>query len=204
MKQVIGITGGIASGKSSVSQFIRDELGFTIIDADIASREVVEPGEDAYKQIVDSFGPEILNADHTIDRAKLGEIIFHDKEKRLLLNSIVHPAVRRNMIAGKEAAFERGDETVFMDIPLLFESKLTAMVDKTLLIYVDEPVQLQRLMRRNDYSEAEALARIRSQMPLADKKPLADAVIDNNGSLDETKRQVGKLLQSWNVNIKDS
>lgn len=204
MKQVIGITGGIASGKSSVSQFIRDELGFTIIDADIASREVVEPGEDAYKQIVDSFGPEILNADHTIDRAKLGEIIFHDKEKRLLLNSIVHPAVRKNMIAGKEAAFEQGDETVFMDIPLLFESKLTAMVDKTLLIYVDEPVQLQRLMRRNDYSEAEALARIRSQMPLADKKPLADAVIDNNGSLEETKRQVRQLLQSWNINIKDS
>ncbi|RFU67747.1 dephospho-CoA kinase [Bacillus sp. V59.32b] len=203
MRQVIGITGGIASGKSSVSQFIRDELGFTIIDADIASREVVEPGEEAYKQIVESFGPQLLHENQTIDRAKLGAIIFNDTEKRLLLNSIVHPAVRKKMIAGKDAAFERGENTVFMDIPLLFESKLTSMVDKTLLIYVDEHVQLQRLMRRNDYSEAEALARITSQMPLADKKPLADAVIDNNGSLEETKWQVRQILRSWNVKIKE-
>ncbi|CAH0346244.1 dephospho-CoA kinase [Bacillus sp. CECT 9360] len=203
MRQVIGITGGIASGKSSVSQFIKDELGFTIIDADIASREVVEPGEEAYKQIVESFGPQILHDNQTIDRAKLGAVIFNDTEKRLLLNSIVHPAVRKRMIAGKDAAITRGENTVFMDIPLLFESKLTSMVDKTLLIYVDEHVQLQRLMRRNDYSKAEALARITSQMPLADKKPLADAVIDNNGSLEETKRQVRQILRSWNVNIKE-
>lgn len=200
MRQVIGITGGIASGKSSVSFFLKD-LGFTVIDADIAAREVVEPGEEAYEKIVEAFGIQILQADKTIDRAKLGGIIFNDPEKRLLLNSIVHPAVRKRMIAQKDAAFAWEEETVFMDIPLLFESKLTTMVNKTLLIYVDERVQIERLMIRNGYSEAEALARITSQMPLSEKRALADAVIDNNGDFEETKRQVKETLIGWNVQI---
>lgn len=202
MSQVIGITGGIASGKSSVSFFLKD-LGFTVIDADIAAREVVEPGKEAYEKIVEAFGIQILQADKTIDRAKLGGIIFNDTEKRLLLNSIVHPAVRKRMFAQKDAAFSREEETVFMDIPLLFESKLTSMVDKTMLIYVDERVQIERLMKRNDYSEAEALARITSQMPLTEKKALADAVIDNNANFEETKRQVKETLLGWNVKIEE-
>lgn len=202
MRQVIGVTGGIASGKSSVSQYIKDS-GFTVIDADIAAREVVEPGEDAYEKIIDTFGIQILQKDKTIDRAKLGNIIFNDTEKRLLLNSIVHPAVRHRMFAQKDAAFERNEETVFMDIPLLFESKLTSIVDKTMLIYVDEQVQIDRLMKRNGYSKAEALARITSQMPLSEKKALADAVIDNNGHFEETKRQVKETLLVWNVKMKD-
>ncbi|RFU65967.1 dephospho-CoA kinase [Peribacillus glennii] len=201
MRQVIGITGGIASGKSSISAFLK-ESGCTVIDADIAAREVVEPGQEAYARIIETFGEEILQEDKTIDRAKLGNIIFTDKEKRLLLNSIVHPAVRKRMIARKDAAFDREEDAVFMDIPLLFESKLTSMVDKTLLIYVDERVQIERLMRRNGYTEAEALARITSQMPLSEKKALADAVIDNNGDLEHTKRQVKETLLGWDVKIK--
>ncbi len=172
MGQIIGITGGIASGKSTVSLYLQ-ELGFTIVDADLASRAVVEPGEEAYHQVVKAFGEDILLTDGNIDRVKLGSIIFNDQEKRLLLNSIVHPAVRNWMRLKTEAALSSGEETVFMDIPLLFESKLTFMVDKTLLIYVDEQVQLQRLMNRNGLSEKEALARINSQMPLADKKGLS-------------------------------
>lgn len=198
MGQIIGITGGIASGKSSVSLYLQ-ELGFTIVDADLASRAVVEPGEEAYHQIVKAFGEDILLTDGNIDRVKLGSIIFHDQEKRLLLNSIVHPAVRSWMLLKTEAALSSGEETVFMDIPLLFESKLTFMVDKTLLVYVDEEVQLQRLMNRNGLSETDALARINSQMPLADKKALADAVIDNNGGINETKRQVKSILSEWYV-----
>ncbi|MFJ7753371.1 dephospho-CoA kinase [Peribacillus muralis] len=198
MGQIIGITGGIASGKSSVSLYLQ-ELGFTIIDADLASRAVVEPGEEAYRQVLRVFGKDILLADGTIDRAKLGAIIFHDREKRLLLNGIVHPAVRKWMRLKTEEALAAGKETVFMDIPLLFESKLTYMVEKTLLIYVDERVQLERLMNRNGLSEADALARIHSQMPLADKKALADAVIDNNGELTETKKQVRAILNDWHV-----
>ncbi|MGE6375676.1 dephospho-CoA kinase [Peribacillus muralis] len=198
MGQIIGITGGIASGKSSVSLYLQ-ELGFTIIDADLASRAVVEPGEEAYQQVLRAFGEDILLADGTIDRAKLGAIIFHDREKRLQLNGIVHPAVRKWMSLKTEEALAAGKETVFMDIPLLFESKLTYMVEKTLLIYADERVQLERLMNRNGLSEADALARIHSQMPLADKKDLADAVIDNNGELTETKKQVRAILDDWHV-----
>ncbi|ULM95850.1 dephospho-CoA kinase [Peribacillus frigoritolerans] len=198
MGQIIGITGGIASGKSTVSLYLQ-ELGFTIVDADLASRAVVEPGEVAYHQVVKAFGEDILLTDGNIDRVKLGSIIFNDQEKRLLLNGIVHPAVRNWMRLKTEAALSSGEETVFMDIPLLFESKLTFMVDKTLLIYVDEQVQLKRLMNRNGLSEAEALARINSQMPLADKKALADAVIDNNGDINETKRQVKAILSEWYV-----
>ncbi|MFK9116415.1 dephospho-CoA kinase [Peribacillus castrilensis] len=198
MGQIIGITGGIASGKSTVSLYLQ-ELGFTIVDADLASRAVVEPGEEAYHQVVKAFGEDILLTDGNIDRVKLGSIIFNDQEKRLLLNGIVHPAVRNWMRLKTEAALSSGEETVFMDIPLLFESKLTFMVDKTLLVYVDEQVQLQRLMNRNGLSETEALARINSQMPLADKKALADAVIDNNGDINETKRQVKAILSEWYV-----
>ncbi|MEV5037426.1 dephospho-CoA kinase [Bacillus sp. AFS026049] len=198
MGQIIGITGGIASGKSTVSLYLQ-ELGFTIVDADLASRAVVEPGEEAYHQVVKAFGEDILLTDGNIDRVKLGSIIFNDQEKRLLLNGIVHPAVRNWMRVKTEAALSSGEETVFMDIPLLFESKLTFMVDKTLLIYVDEQVQLKRLMNRNGLSEAEALARINSQMPLADKKALADAVIDNNGDINETKRQLKAILSEWYV-----
>jgi dephospho-CoA kinase len=199
MKQVIGITGGIASGKSSVSQFIQTELKATVIDADLAARAVVEPGEDAYYQVIQVFGEEILQADGSINRAKLGEIIFNDKDKRLILNSIVHPAVRQEMLKQKEAAFQRGETAVFMDIPLLFESKLTSMVDHTLLVYVDEIVQKERLMKRNGYTDAEAIARIQSQMPLAEKKILADAVIDNNGDFTETERQVKEVLNRWQI-----
>ncbi|WP_249598658.1 dephospho-CoA kinase [Peribacillus frigoritolerans] len=198
MGQIIGITGGIASGKSTVSLYLQ-ELGFTIVDADLASRAVVEPGEEAYHQVVEAFGEDILLTDGNIDRVKLGSIIFNDQEKRLVLNGIVHPAVRNWMRVKTEAALSSGEETVFMDIPLLFESKLTFMVDKTLLIYVDEQVQLKRLMNRNGLSETEALARINSQMPLADKKALADAVIDNNGDINETKRQVKAILSEWYV-----
>ncbi|MGE7605183.1 dephospho-CoA kinase [Peribacillus frigoritolerans] len=198
MGQIIGITGGIASGKSTVSLYLQ-ELGFTIVDADLASRAVVEPGEEAYHQVVKAFGEDILLTDGNIDRVKLGSIIFNDQEKRLLLNGIMHPAVRNWMRVKTEVALSSGEETVFMDIPLLFESKLTFMVDKTLLIYVDEQVQLQRLMNRNGLSEKEALARINSQMPLADKKALADAVIDNNGDINETKRQVKAILSEWYV-----
>ncbi|MCM3237230.1 dephospho-CoA kinase [Heyndrickxia oleronia] len=196
MVKIIGLTGGIASGKSTVSNLLRRK-GFAIVDADIAARKVVEIGEDAYKQIVEAFGPEILQQDQNLDRKKLGTIVFHDEEKRLMLNQIVHPAVREYMQIEKEIALKQGKETVIMDIPLLFESNLGYMVDQTILVYVEQSIQLQRLMDRNQFTEAEAMARIQSQMPLEEKIEKSDAVINNNGTIDETEQQLDEIITKW-------
>lgn len=198
MALVVGLTGGIASGKSTVSNFIR-EKGFTIIDADLEARLAVEVDEPAYNEIIAYFGKEIIMDTGEINRAKLGEIIFNHEEKRLKLNSIVHPDVRRRMTEKREQAISNGEKLIVMEIPLLFESKLTGMVDKVLLVYVDEQTQLERLMNRNQFSKEEALARIGSQMPLKNKVKLSDAVIDNNGSLEETEIQLNNILKDWNV-----
>jgi len=198
MAKIIGLTGGIASGKSTVSNMLKTK-GFTIVDADIAARKVVEPGELAYEQIIEAFGEGILLKDLTIDRKKLGALIFADEALRMKLNSIVHPAVRAWMTREKDRAIENGKKTVFLDIPLLFESRLTYMVERTILVYVDEETQLKRLMARNGLSEKEAQMRIRAQMPLSEKKALADAVLDNNGSLEETKQQLEKIVSDWQL-----
>lgn len=193
MSTVIGLTGGIASGKSTVSNMLKD-LGITVIDADIEARQVVEPGENAYQQIVKHFGRGILLDDGTINRAKLGEIIFNNKDEREVLNGIVHPAVRESMMEKKEVAVKRGEKLIVLDIPLLFESKLTDLVEKVILVYVDKEIQIQRLMKRNQYSESEAISRIQSQMPLNEKKQLADFIIDNNGSIQQTEKQLNIIL----------
>lgn len=198
MSFVVGLTGGIASGKSTVSNMLK-EMRITVIDADVESRLAVQNGEPAYNQIVKSFGQEILLPDGEIDRQKLGSIIFHDETKRKQLNQIVHPEVRRRMNEKKEAALKNAEKIVILDIPLLFESNLVNMVDKTLLVYVDRDIQLKRLMERNNLSKDEAEARIHSQMLLAEKIKLADKVINNNGSLSETKRQLDEILFGWGV-----
>lgn len=198
MSIVVGLTGGIASGKSTVSSILI-EKGITVIDADIEARLAVEKGEEAYYEIISQFGEEVLHVDESIDRGKLGSIIFHNQEKRFVLNNIVHPAVRKRMIMKKEKAVADGEKLIIMDIPLLFESKLTFLVDRTLLVYVDETIQLERLMERNHLSKEDAIARIHSQMPLKEKIQLADAVINNNGTIEETKKQLLDILTNWNA-----
>ncbi|ARA98842.1 MULTISPECIES: dephospho-CoA kinase [Geobacillus] len=198
MAVTIGLTGGIASGKSTVSAMMR-ELGLPVIDADEAARAVVEPGEEAYRQIVATFGPDILQMNGEIDRAKLGAIVFNNEQERKKLNAIVHPAVRRKMLAEKEELIRSGAKTVVLDIPLLFESGLTDWVDKVLVVYVDDDVQLRRLMARNGFTEEEAIARIRAQWPLEEKVKRADAVIDNNGTVEQTRRQLLSILQQWDA-----
>jgi dephospho-CoA kinase len=196
MPLVIGLTGGIASGKSTVSAMLM-EKGIAVIDADLEARLAVEKGEEAYSQIISRFGTEILQQNGEIDRAKLGSIIFHDEDERMALNAIVHPAVRKRMLEKKEQAIQKGEQLVVLDIPLLFESRLEHMADKTLLVYTDAETQLKRLMDRNSLSEEEARARINSQMPLQEKVVLADAVINNNGTVEDTKEQLFQLLDRW-------
>ena len=196
MKKIIGLTGGIASGKSTVSNWLISQ-GYPVVDADIAARRVVEPGMPALREITEAFGRDILLEDGTLDRKKLGAIIFSDEEKRQTLNAIVHPAVREWMRQETEHAFSEGASVVIMDIPLLFESKLTHMVEETVLVYVSMETQLKRLMDRDGYSEADALARIHAQMPIDDKRKLADYIIDNNGPVSETIEQVKEIMKQF-------
>lgn len=198
MNLIVGLTGGIASGKSTISQMIL-ELGFPIVDADIVAREVVEIGEDTYTKLLESFGKEILHEDKTLNRQALGNIIFHDEEKRLHLNSIMHPAIRQRIQQKKNKYLEEGLHTVFLDIPLLLEGEETYGTDKILVVSVTSELQLERLMKRNHLSEVDAKARISSQMSLSEKVALADAVIDNSGTIEESKKQLIDILQKWNI-----
>lgn len=196
MKKIIGLTGGIASGKSTVSNWLLSH-GYPVIDADIAARKVVEPGMPALVKITEAFGDDILLPDGTLNRKKLGSIIFENEEKRQTLNTIVHPAVRAWMKQEMERAFEEGASIVIMDIPLLFESKLTHMVEETILVYVTKETQLKRLMKRDGYMEADALARIHAQMPIDKKRELADYIVDNNGPVSETIEQIKQIMGAF-------
>ena len=198
MTRVIGLTGSIASGKSTVSCMFKD-LCIPVIDADQISRDVVEPGEKAYEAIVQAFGRDVLHDDQTIDRKTLGAIVFADDNKRKRLNAIVHPAVREKMLRERDALKKAGASCIVLDIPLLFESGLTHFVDKTIVVAVDEDVQLTRLIERDNYHKTEAKQRIASQMPIKEKAALADAVLDNNGTIAQTRKQLENVLREWHV-----
>ncbi|MFD2370041.1 dephospho-CoA kinase [Brevibacillus sp. GCM10020057] len=193
MCMILGLTGGIATGKSTVTGMLR-ERGIPVIDADQIAREVVEPGKPAYEAIVRHFGREILLADGQIDRKKLGEIVFSDESQRQKLNAIVHPEVRRVMREEAEAAEAGGADIVFMDIPLLFESKLQHMVEKIVVVYAPADMQLARMIERDELEEEQAQKRLRAQFPIDQKRADADFLIDNSASREETERQVEEML----------
>lgn len=200
MTVVIGLTGSIASGKSTIAHRIAT-YGIKIIDADQIAREVVEIGEPAYDKIVDTFGHSILHADQSIDRVKLGDIIFNDKEQRKALNAIVHPAIRKEMLHQRDLSVNAGEKAVILDIPLLFESKLTHFVEKILVVSVEPAIQIERLMERNTLTREEAESRIASQIPVQEKEALADAVISNNGSKEDSYEQLDAILKEWGISL---
>lgn len=194
--KTIGLTGSVATGKSTVSNMIQ-QAGIPLVDADIAARKVVEPGTEGLKEIVAYFGEEILLADGTLDRAKLGEIIFKDKEKREKLNEITHPRVKDYMLEARERFFGAGEELVFFDIPLLFESHLESLVDQIVVVWTTPETELKRLMERNNLTKEDALRRIESQMGIDEKARKADFVIDNNESLEKTQKQVYTFIERF-------
>ena len=194
---IIGLTGSIASGKSTIADMLRS-MGLPIVDADLVARQVVEVGSPTLAKIAEEFGEDILLPTGEMDRAKVGAIIFNDEQKRLQLNSIIHPAIREEMIRQRDVYVAEGKHVV-MDIPLLFESKLQHFVEKILVVTVNPEVQLQRLMTRNNFSKEEAEARIASQLPLKEKEEGADAVIYNNGTVEQSKQQLLDIMHSWNV-----
>lgn len=190
---IIGLTGGIATGKSTVSSMIKKQ-GIPVIDADIVAREVVEPGKKSYHEIVDHFGLSILQTDGTINRETLGKIVFEKEVERNILNNIVHPAVREEMRLQAETFKQEGHKLIVMDIPLLVESKLFHMVDYVVVVYVPESVQLQRLRERNEYTEKEAKQRMNAQVAIEKKRDYAEYIIDNSRTLEETEQQVQDLI----------
>ncbi|WP_174845456.1 dephospho-CoA kinase [Sporolactobacillus shoreae] len=194
----IGLTGGIASGKSTVSDWLRNNH-FPLVDADRIAREVVAPGEPGLQKIVEAFGRRILLEDGSLDRAQLGELIFHHEDLRQSLNSIIHPLIRSRMRKQLETFEKEGAPVVFLDVPLFFEGSFEGWTDKTIVVYVTESNQLRRLMARNNLTEAEAMARIKSQMPLEEKKKRASAVINNNGTIRESEDQLIRILKQWGI-----
>lgn len=195
---IIGLTGGIACGKSTVSRMLAAR-GAHIIDADKIAREVVLPGKPALQQIVETFGSQCLHEDGTLNRKYLGSIVFHDEAARKKLEAITHPAIRQEMMR-QIAYWEEADPQglTVADIPLLYESgwdKRYAFSD-IVVVYAPRSVQLERLRKRDGLSEEEAVARLNAQMPIEQKRKLADVVIDNSGSLEETERQVEQFVRS--------
>jgi dephospho-CoA kinase len=193
----IGLTGGIASGKSTVLTYFKDK-GIPYIDADIVAREVVEPGTEGLKAIVDTFGSHVLQDDGTLNREALGAIVFHNEEKRQLLNSCLKTHIR-NRIMELTSQYEQGNTPILIyDIPLLIEGEWYTMMDEVWLVYVNETTQIERLMSRNGYTREDALARINSQMRLDDKCAYADIIIDNNGTPHDLTVQLNTI---WNERI---
>ena len=189
----IGLTGGIASGKSTVLTYFKDK-GIPYIDADIVAREVVEPGTEGLQAIVDAFGLNVLHDDGTLNREALGAIVFHNEEKRLQLNSCLKEYIR-NRIMELTANYEVQDTPVLIyDIPLLIEGEWYTMMDEVWLVYVNELIQIERLMSRNGLTKEDAIARIKSQMRLDDKRSYADVIIDNNGTPQTLEAQLDTIF----------
>jgi len=198
--QVIGLSGGIGSGKSTVARML-EELGAVVIDADAIVHELQAPGQPLLAEIADAFGPGVIEASGALDRAALGAIVFRDPDARARLGRIVHPKVGAAMLGRLAAARAAGARLVVLDIPLLFEGReagtgsaaLLAM-DATVLAYAPEALQIERQIARDGCDRDEALRRIRAQMPIERKRALADHVIDNSGALEDTERQVRALF----------
>ena len=187
---LVGLTGGIATGKSTVSTMFA-HLGAKIVDADLLAREVVMPGQAALAEIVREFGPEVLAPDGSLDRKRVGAIVFGDAQKRKRLEEITHPAIRlrqqRILSVYEEESFEG---IVIWDAALLIESSGAKGMDRVVVVITDPDTELTRLMARDGFSEEDARRRIASQMPLAEKVKVADYVVDNSGSRSETERLV--------------
>jgi len=192
---LLGVTGGIASGKSTVAQMLQ-QLGAPLIDFDALSRVVVQPGKPAWKEIVAYFGEQFLREDKSLDRKKLSEIVFRDPEKRKKLESFVHPKILEEFI-GLVKEYTAKDPSIIIQaiVPLLFEVNLQSLFHKVLLVYIPEEMQIERLIERDSISRETAINILRAQLPIEEKKRLADFIVDNSGSLEETKRQVKEIWE---------
>lgn len=192
MYKIIGLTGGIASGKTTVSDYLK-KRGYVVLDADAYSKKTTAKNGPAIPAIIEAFGADIVSESGELDRKKLGSIIFNDADKRRELNEIVHPLIRKMMNADEEKYIQKGH--VFLDIPLLFENGLNERCDLVVTVFVDRDTQIKRLTARNDLTVEEAEARINSQMPLTEKVQKSDFRLDNNGTVEMLYEQIDRFTE---------
>ncbi|HFI0645388.1 TPA: dephospho-CoA kinase [Streptococcus suis] len=193
MAKVIGLTGGIASGKSTVTAFLREQ-GYPVIDADAVVHELQAKGGKLYQVLLKEFGQDILSADGDLDRVKLGQAVFADSKLRARLSSLQDQIIRQELLARRDA-LKQTEQVVFMDIPLLYEADYSGEVDEVWLVYVDRAQQLERLMKRNGFSTQDAENRLAAQLSLEEKRGKAQVVIDNSRAVEATLVQVARLLE---------
>ncbi|BEI86611.1 hypothetical protein CcaverHIS002_0608980 [Cutaneotrichosporon cavernicola] len=201
---VVGLTGGIGTGKSTVSGLLSSRHHLSIVDADILARDAIAPGSAGFRKVVAHFGADrILNADGSLNRSALGDIIFRDPNERQYLNGIIHPAVRRMMFMAVLKAWLRGEWCIVLDVPLLIEANLWKWVGEVMVVFISEKLQLRRILDRPPLpgnaplTESQAQDRMRAQMPVADKLVYATTVVDNSGSLSDLEAQVDRAVAKW-------
>lgn len=196
---VVGLTGGIGSGKSTVARMLAAR-GATVIDTDAIAREVVEPGQPAYAAVVDRFGPSVVGTNGRLDRAALADVAFADPQARADLNAIVHPAVAGVVREGVAAARAAGAQMVVLEVPLLVEAGWDDMVGSVVVVDCPEDVAVRRLVEQRGMSEADVRRRMAAQVPRATRLAKADIVLDNSGSLDDLTRQVEAMWERLSTN----
>lgn len=195
MSLIVGLTGGIATGKSTVATFFKD-ANIPVIETDPIAKSVMVKGSDVYNAVLETFGEQVLLSNQEINRKALGQLIFADETAREKLNAIVHPAVKSIMLKEIEKCELEGKKLIVVDVPLLFEAGFDAHVDVSLVVCTEEDVQLKRLMDRDGIEKGYALKKIKAQMPLALKKEKADYVLDNSASILSTKKAFSDILEA--------
>lgn len=190
----IGLTGGISSGKSTITSWFL-EKGIIVLDADQIVRQLQKPGSQLLYDLAHEFGPSVILENGELARDVLGSIIFHDEAAKQKLNAMIHPLVKQKLVEGIEQAKARGEQLVVLDVPLLFESGVESLVDRTLVVYVPREIQVKRLMKRDQIDESYALAKINSQMSLEKKRDLADYVLNNEYSMRELRTQFEQMFE---------
>ena len=196
----LGLTGGIATGKTTISNYLKTKR-IPVLDADEYARKVVEPGTPGLTDIVNTFGKQVLQSDGSLNRKLLGQIIFNDMTARQKLNDITHPRIQQMMTDELQKLAKGKTPLVILDIPLLLENHNIAGADAIMVVTVPESIQLNRLMQRNNLTKEESQRRIDAQMPLSEKEKLADFIVDNSGTIANTLTQVDKVIQNITESI---
>ena len=196
--KIVGLTGGISSGKSTVSSYLK-QLKIPVIDADEVARKVVEPNSQGAREIRKTFGSDVFEEDGSLNRQKLGSLIFSNAENRQKLDDLLQPLIKIMILDEIEEYRQKGENMIVLDLPLLFEKQYEELCEDIIVVYIPKELQLERLMRRNQYTKQEALSRIDSQLSIEEKRKRATVLLDNQGTIQQLYQQV----EQWLVETKN-